>query len=159
MLGSSISKNSLLLAAFALVAAGGLALTNEGTKERIQKAERAAQQKALFEIIPAARHDNDLLGETVTVPEADWVNLGLKKGGEIHLARKDGELIAVIIPAVATDGYSGDIGMIVGVNRDGSIAGVRVLGHNETPGLGDKIDIKVDDWIFIFNGKSLRSPE
>src|SRR5690554_7615572 len=158
MLGSSISKNSLLLAAFALVAAGGLALTNEGTKDRIQKAERAAQQKALFEIVPSSLHDNDLLTDTIVVPEANWVDLGLKKGGDIYLARKDGELIAVIIPAVAPDGYSGDIRMIVGVNRDGSIAGVRVLTHNETPGLGDKVDLKKSDWILSFDGKSLLTP-
>jgi len=159
MLGSSISKNSLLLGAFALVAAGGLALTNEGTKERIQKAERAAQQKALFEIVPSSRHDNDLLADTLAVPEANWVDLGLKKGGEIYVARKEGELVAVIVPAVAPDGYSGDIRMIVGVNRDGSVAGVRVLAHNETPGLGDKIELRKSPWILGFEGKSLQSPE
>lgn len=158
MLGASISKNSLLLGVFALIAAGGLALTNEGTKERIQKAERAAQQKALFEIIPRAEHDNDLLADTIPVPEADWTLLGLKKGGEIHLARRADELVAVIIPAVAPDGYSGEIRMIVGVKRDGSIAGVRVLTHNETPGLGDKVDLKKSDWILDFKDKSLEAP-
>ncbi|HAD09787.1 MAG TPA: electron transporter RnfG, partial [Porticoccaceae bacterium] len=48
---------------------------------------------------------------------------------------------------VAPDGYSGDIRLIVGINRDGTIAGVRVLDHRETPGLGDKIDLKKSDWI------------
>ena len=158
MLGASISKNSLLLAVFALIAAGGLALTNEGTKERIQKAERAAQQKALFEIVPRSRHDNDLLLDTVPVPENAWHLLGLKKGGDIHIARQNGQVVAMIIPAVAPDGYSGDIRMIVGINRDGSVAGVRVLAHNETPGLGDKVDLKKSDWILSFNGKSLAAP-
>lgn len=158
MLGASISKNSLLLAIFALIAAGGLALTNEGTKARIQKAERAAQQKALFEIVPRSRHDNDLLLDTVPVPENAWHLLGLKKGGDIHIARQNGQVVAMIIPAVAPDGYSGDIRMIVGVNRDGSVAGVRVLAHNETPSLGDKVDLKKSDWILSFNGKSLTAP-
>ncbi len=158
MLGASISKNSLLLAVFALIAAGGLALTNEGTKARIQKAERAAQQKALFEIVPRSRHDNDLLLDTVPVPENAWHLLGLKKGGDIHIARQNGQVVAMIIPAVAPDGYSGDIRMIVGINRDGSVAGVRVLAHNETPGLGDKVDLKKSDWILSFNGKSLATP-
>ena len=158
MLGASISKNSLLLAVFALIAAGGLALTNEGTKERIQKAERAAQQKALFEIVPRSRHDNDLLLDTVPVPENAWHLLGLKKGGDIHIARQNGQVVAMIIPAVAPDGYSGDIRMIVGINRDGSVAGVRVLAHNETPGLGDKVNLKKSDWILSFNGKSLAAP-
>lgn len=158
MLGTSISKNSLLLATFALLAAGGLALTNEGTKERIQQAERAAQQKALFEIVPRSRHDNDLLLDTMPIPQDYWATLGLKSGGNIHIARQQGEVVAMIIPAVAPDGYSGDIRMIVGVNRDGSIAGVRVLTHNETPGLGDKVDLKKSDWILSFDGKSLLTP-
>lgn len=158
MLGTSISKNSLLLAAFALIAAGGLALTNEATKGRIQEAERAAQQKALFEIVPQASHDNDLLTDTIPVPDSYWPSLGLKNGGDIHIARRAGQVVAMIIPAVAPDGYSGDIRMIVGVNSDGSIAGVRVLAHSETPGLGDKFELKKDDWILDFDGKSLSSP-
>ena len=64
----------------------------------------------------------------------------------------------LIVPAIAHDGYSGDISMIVGVKRDGSIAGVRVLLHKETPGLGDKIELKKHQWILNFNGKTLTVP-
>ena len=49
--------------------------------------------------------------------------------------------------------------MLVGINVDGTIAGVRVISHNETPGLGDKIDLKKNDWILDFNGKSLENPK
>ncbi len=48
--------------------------------------------------------------------------------------------------------------MIVGVNRDGSVAGVRVIRHKETPGLGDKIDLKKHQWILSFDGKTLQVP-
>jgi len=156
--GKSIFKNSLLLGVFALVTTFILALTAEFTKDRIAKAEREAQQKALFEIVPRANHDNDMLSETIEVPEDAWAGLGLKSGGEIHVARHADDTIAVIVPAVAPDGYSGDIRMIVGINADGSIAGVRILDHHETPGLGDKIDLKKSSWILNFNGKSLESP-
>lgn len=158
MIVSSISKNSLLLAAFALVTTALLALTAEFTKERISKSEREAQQKALFEIVPHALHDNDMLNDTIKVPEDAWVGLGLKSGGEIHVARHTDETIAIIIPAIAPDGYSGDIRMIVGINADGTIAGVRVLDHHETPGLGDKIDLKKSRWIMDFNNKSAQNP-
>lgn len=158
MIFSSIGKNSLLLGAFALVTTALLAFTAEFTKDRIAKAEREAQQKALFEIVPRVRHDNDLLSTIIKVPESAWAGLGLKSGGEIYAARHADETIAVIIPAVAPDGYSGDIRIIVGVNADGSIAGVRVLDHHETPGLGDKIELKKNPWINSFNGKSLTSP-
>jgi electron transport complex protein RnfG len=67
--------------------------------------------------------------------------------------------VAAIIPVTAPDGYSGDIELIVGVNADGSIAGVRVLSHKETPGLGDKVDLRKSDWILGFNGRSLNNPE
>jgi electron transport complex protein RnfG len=60
---------------------------------------------------------------------------------------------------VTADGYSGNIGMIIGVNFDGTVAGVRVVNHKETPGLGDKVDLKKSDWILSFNGKSLVNPE
>ena len=67
-------------------------------------------------------------------------------------------MVAAIIPATARDGYSGDIDFIVGVNRDGTIAGVRVLAHKETPGLGDKVSLKKSDWLLDFDGRSLQDP-
>jgi electron transport complex protein RnfG len=155
---SSISKNSLLLGTFALVTTTLLAFTAQLTNERIVKAEREAQQKALFEIVPRAHHNNDLLTDIIKVPMSAWTGLGLKSGGDIYVARNLDETIAIIIPAVAPDGYSGDIHIIVGVNADGSIAGVRVIDHHETPGLGDKIDINKNQWILEFNGKSLIEP-
>lgn len=158
MLGQSISKNSFILAAFAIITAGALALTNLGTQDRIAAAERAAQQRALFEIIPLHDHDNDLLNDTIPVPESGWEPLGVGGENNIYRARQGNEITALIVPATAHDGYSGDISMIVGVKRDGSIAGVRVLLHKETPGLGDKIELKKHQWILSFNGKSLNIP-
>lgn len=156
-ISQSISKNSLVLTVFALVTAGALALTNIGTQDRIANAERAAQQSALFEIIPPDIHDNDLLNDTIDVPQTALATLGLTSG-KIHRARHNGEISALIVPAMAHDGYSGDISMIVGVNRDGTVAGVRILLHKETPGLGDKIELKKNQWILDFNGKSLQIP-
>src|SRR3954467_7019968 len=99
MILSSITKNSLLLGAFALVTTALLAFTAQFTHERIIKAEREAQQKALFEIVPRTRHNNDLLSNTIKVPESAWEGLGLKSGGDIYVARHADETIAVIIPA------------------------------------------------------------
>lgn len=158
MLGTSVSKNSLLLGLFALVTAAVLASTQLATRDRIIAAEREAAQRALFELVPQARIDNDLLNDTLPVPEAMLPALGLKSPEPIHRARRDGQVIAVIVPAVAPDGYSGAIRLLVGVNRDGTVAGVRALSHKETPGLGDKIDLAKSDWILTFNGHSLGNP-
>jgi electron transport complex protein RnfG len=158
MLGRSISKNSVLLAAFAAVTAGLIAFTFQNTQARIADAERRAAQKALFEIVPQSRHDNDLLGDTLSMPADQAAQLHIPESALIHVARSGGEPIAFIIPTIATDGYSGDIRLVVGVNLDGSLAGVRVSNHKETPGLGDKIELNKNDWILGFDGKSLVNP-
>lgn len=159
MIFQSMGKNSLLLAVFALITAVILASTDRLTEDRIAESERLAAQKALFEIIPVERHNNDLLMDIQPIPEKYWSTLGLELGGDIHIARFDGEPVAAIIPSITPEGYSGDIAMIVGVNFDGSIAGVRVVEHRETPGLGDKVDLRKSDWILSFNDKSLSNPK
>lgn len=158
MLGYSISKNGFILGAFACITAGILAATFLFTYDRIRAAEILAAEKALLEIIPRERHDNNMLHDLWPIPEADLKQLGLQPGDNIHLARQNGQVIAVIIPSLAADGYSGDIKMIIGINLDGSLAGVRILSHKETPGLGDKIDLNKHAWILSFDGKSLNNP-
>lgn len=159
MLSQSIQKNSLVLAIFALVTSLLLASTYLGTKDSISEAERRAAQKTLQEIYGAESHDNDLLADVLPVPEPYLSTLGLKSSADIHVVRQSGDLVGFIIPATAPDGYSGDIRLLVGVNVDGTIAGARVLTHNETPGLGDKVDTKKSDWILDFDGKSLNNPK
>jgi len=159
MIFQSMGKNSLLLAFFALITALILASTDRVTEDRIAESERLAAQKALFEIVPLALHNNDLLVDLQPIPEQYWLALGLDNGGDVHIARLDDQPVAAIVPSITTDGYSGDIAMIVGINFDGTVAGVRVVDHKETPGLGDKVELRKSDWILSFNGKSLNNPE
>jgi len=159
VLGQSVSKNSFILAAFALVTAGILAGTHLLTAEKIAVEERNAAERALLEIIPLDSHNNKLLDDTLTLSTEQSQALGLDTPAVVHIAKLDGQAIAAIIPSVAPDGYSGDIKLIIGIYADGSIAGVRVLAHKETPGLGDKVDLKKSDWILSFDGKSLSNPE
>ena len=157
MILQSVRQNAVALALFALITALLLSSINNLTADRIAHAERVAAQKALLEIVPPNRHDNDLLLDTRPIPEQFWSLLGLDEGGDIYIARSNNTPIAAIIPTVSPDGYSGNIAMIVGVNVDGSIAGVRVVDHRETPGLGDKIELRKSNWILDFNGRSLKN--
>ncbi|MCB1706705.1 MAG: electron transport complex subunit RsxG [Halioglobus sp.] len=157
MLGQSITRNSLLLALFAVCTTALIAGTYLLTKSDIAQQKRLAEEKALLEIIPRSRHDNSMLDETIVVGP-DTPGLGLNEEKHIYIARQHGEVVAAIIPVVAPDGYTGEIELIVGVNTDGSIAGVRALTHRETPGLGDKVDVKKSDWILGFAGRSLDNP-
>ena len=158
MLGQSISRNSVLLAIFAVCTTLLIAGTYLSTRDQIALEKRRAEEKALLQIVPRERHDNSMLDETLPVgPESK--GLGLKENKRIYIARQGDDIVAAIIPARAPDGYTGAIDLIVGVNVDGSIAGVRALAHKETPGLGDKVDIKKSDWVLGFNGRSLENPE
>lgn len=157
MLRQSITRNSMLLAVFAVCTTLLIAGTYLLTRERIAEEKRRAEEKALLEIVPRDRHDNTMLDEVIAVgPEAS--GLGLTEEKRIYIARRGDTAVAAIIPVTAPDGYTGAIDLIVGVNADGSIAGVRTLSHKETPGLGDKVDLKKSDWILGFNGHSLDNP-
>ncbi len=157
ILGRSITHNSMLLGAFAVCSTLLISGTYLLTKDRIAVEQRKAEERALLEIVPATRHNNSMLDDTILV-NASTAGLSLRGEKQIYLARQNENTVAAIIPVTATDGYSGDINLIVGVNVDGSIAGVRVLSHRETPGLGDKVDLKKSDWVLGFNGRSLQSP-
>ena len=157
VLGQSMSRNSLLLGAFALFTTLLIAGTYLQTKDRIAIEQRKAEEKALLQIVPLSRHNNSMLDETILVDQS-IPELGLRSQKNIYIARQDGVPVAAIIPVTARDGYSGDVNLIVGVNLDGTIAGVRTLSHRETPGLGDKVDLKKSDWVLGFTGKSLDNP-
>ena len=158
MLGQSITRNSVLLALFAVCTTVLISGTYLLTRDRIALEKRHAEERALLEIVPRDRHDNSMLDDVIPVGPAA-AGLKLAEDKRIYLARQNGEVVTAIIPVTAPDGYTGAIDLVVGVNRDGSIAGVRVLSHRETPGLGDKIDLKKTEWILGFDGRSLGNPE
>jgi electron transport complex protein RnfG len=157
---ASIRRNAIGLAIFAVVTAGAIAVTQVMTADRIAYNIKAAEARALNQILPASSYDNDLLNDTMDVDSRfNQQLLGpLADNALIYRARNNGLVSAVILPAIAPDGYTTNIDLIVGINRDGSLAGVRVVAHRETPGLGDKIDTRKSDWVLSFANKSLNNP-
>ena len=62
--------------------------------------------------------------------------------------------IGTVIPFRSTEGYSGTIQLLIALDNNQRIVGLRAIDHRETPGLGDKIDTQKTDWILDFNGLS-----
>jgi Na+-translocating ferredoxin:NAD+ oxidoreductase subunit G len=151
-------RSLALLITLAAISAGSIALAFQSTEARIAEAERRAAQRVLFEIVPQNLHDNDLLEDTLVLPAGDTATLHIPEPAVIHVARLDGNPVAFIIPTIATDGYGGDILLLVGVSGDGNVTGVRAMSHRETPGLGDQIELDKNNWILGFDGKSLNKP-
>ncbi len=151
----SMLKNSAVLGLFAVVTVGAVTLIQQATATRIEASARAAQVRALGEILPPGSYDNQLLDNSIAVQDA---LLGNRSPQPAYIALKGGQAVAVILQATAPDGYSGAIHLLVGIQADGRLAGVRVLQHRETPGLGDKIELAKSPWITTFVGKSLSDP-
>ncbi|EEF15894.1 electron transport complex protein RnfG [Actinobacillus minor 202] len=118
------------------------------TKGRIDAVTAEQQRQLLLEVVPQTHFDNDLLAscKMVKIPEAPFLN-------KIYIAKKGSDLTAYAIQATAPDGYSGNIVLLMGVQPDGTVLGVRTLAHKETPGLGDKIETRISDWIYSFTNR------
>ncbi|MBO9481410.1 MULTISPECIES: electron transport complex subunit RsxG [Gammaproteobacteria] len=152
----SIFRNSLGLGLFAVFTVGLISVTWIMTQEQIETQVRAYEAKALMEILPADTHDNVLVDSKIVLEPSPL--LSSQDQREAYIALNDGAVSAVILPVTAPDGYSGRIELLVGINHNGTLAGVRAITHKETPGLGDKINSNVTDWILGFAGKSLGNP-
>ena len=164
-LSQSIVKNATGLALFAMVTAGIIALVQYNTKQQIADNIAQAQARALYEITPEHTLDNDLLADKLDLTSPalrSTMNINalgkLADGSSAHFAKKDGVVHTIIFPVISPNGYTTDIHMLVGVKLDGTLAGVRVVDHKETPGLGDKVEVKKSNWINDFAGKSLNNP-
>ena len=155
-LRQSIFRSSIGLGLFAVFTVGLISVTWVMTREKIETQVRAYEAKALMEILPAGTHDNVLVDAKIRLEPARLLSSPDQR--EAYVALYDGEVSAVILPVTAPDGYSGRIELLVGINRNGTLAGVRAITHKETPGLGDKINTNVSDWILGFAGKSLGNP-
>lgn len=126
-------------------------------RERIEDAQRSARAAAFAELLPRTRFDNSPGDDTALV--ADPTLLGFARERRAYIARLDGRIEAVFLPVVATDGYAGAIELLVGIDREGMITGVRVLAQHETPGMGAQIEPRHSNWLRQFIGRSLRNPE
>ncbi|MTI64384.1 MAG: electron transport complex subunit RsxG [Methylophaga sp.] len=146
----------LLLGLFAIVATTLVALTEQNTREQIKENQRQALLDGINALIPHDEYNNAILQDTLLLPPTQA--LGTEEPTLVYRARMDDEPIAAVLTVIAPDGYSGTIKMLVGIYYSGKLAGVRVIDHKETPGLGDKIDVKKDDWILQFEGLSLGNP-
>ncbi len=150
-------RTGAILLVFALVGTAVLAFTHGRTDPIIVRSQQAERLALIQQVLPASLYDNDLLASRIEVPPDD--RLGTRRPSSLWVARLHGAFSGVVIEAVAPEGYGGDISLLVGIDAQGRLTGVRVVSHRETPGLGDYIERSKSDWIEQFVGKSLLAPE
>jgi electron transport complex protein RnfG len=150
-----ISITAVILLVFAIIGTALVAATYEATRERIAANERATLMRKLNQLVPDDAYDNNFLDDVIDVTAPELAGSPVR----VYRARRNGVPVSLVMTATAPDGYSGSIRMLIGINHDGSLAGVRIVAHRETPGLGDAIDEQRSDWIYQFTGRSLGNPQ
>lgn len=153
--GNPIRQGAIVMGLFSLIVLGLVSQVDRLTSSRIAANERQAWLAELNELIAPDAYDNDLLSDSVSITDP---RLGSDRPLPIYRARNAGTAVAVVLTAIAPEGYSGEIRLLVAVRADGTVAGARVLSHKETPGLGDWIEREKSDWILGFDGRSLQNP-
>jgi electron transport complex protein RnfG len=151
-----IWRSAISLGLVAILGTGLLAGVNQLTRERIAEQERRAILEQLGQVIPPQKYDNALHEDYYSLTSKAWFPTG--QTVTAYRARMQTEPVAVVLKLAATDGYNGNIHLLVGIYADGRIGGVRVSSHKETPGLGDDIEMAKSDWVLGFDGRSLEHP-
>ncbi len=149
------ARTALILFLFVLVFTSLLSGAYLWTLPSIEAAAAEEKMKLIDAVLPRDRYDNKLLDDAVTLDAAP--ELGLGEPARILRARKGGRVEALVLEAVAPDGYAGRIRLLLALRPDGEVIGVRVIAHKETPGLGDYIEPQKDrnkarPWITQFDG-------
>jgi electron transport complex protein RnfG len=125
-----------------IVSAAGLSATYAVTKDRIAEQDRRALEESLRGALPGAR-------SFAEVTDGRVLEAAAEAAGEVQVRgvyRAEGSDGA---PAgwglrLASRGYGGYMQLVIGLDRDGSVAGVTILSMNETPGLGTRV--KTEAW-------------
>lgn len=155
MLKKSMLKNGLLLALFAMLCTALVAGVNQFTYDKIKQQEAQELLRVLHQIVPDNIHDNNLIEHCILIHNQEA--LGTDEPLPAYIASMAGTPVAIALETVAPDGYNGDIKIIIAIDTENQVLGVRTLSHNETPGLGDKIELRKSDWVTSFNGLSLQA--
>jgi electron transport complex protein RnfG len=146
-----VAGGTLRLVGFAAIAAAIVAGAWQLTGERIEANRHAARLAQFAPVLTGAEYDDiDYQRPQVIQPPH---SLPGKRAAHIYRARSGAELVALVFD-VHANGYNGPIELLIGIDTAGTVTGVRVVQHSETPGLGDDIEIGKSDWITTFAGRS-----
>ena len=152
----NLLKSGLTLAAIAAICTAAVAATYQLTRDRIAANEQALLEASLEPALSGVDFDSSITESMLRLSAPH--GLPGREDAIIYRVFAEGAPAAALFAVTARDGYSGPIRILVGIRHDGTISGVRILEHRETPGLGDKIESSRSDWVFQFDGRSIGDP-
>jgi len=122
------------------------------TAPRIADNMTAYATQTINQVLPDGIYDNQ--PQTDVYLASSRTLLGSSTPMPAYRARLNSTAVAVVLTTEAPDGYVGPIRLLIAIDLDGNIIGLRALQHQETPGLGDKIDADKTNWLQQFIGAS-----
>ncbi|MCH8060269.1 MAG: electron transport complex subunit RsxG [Proteobacteria bacterium] len=153
----SVIRSGTTLALIAAICTALVAATYELTTERIAANEKAWLEKSLQPALAGVIYDTEASESRLVIePPHD---LPGSDEALIYRVYFDEQPVAALFAVTARNGFSGPIRILLGVDFDGVVTGLRILQHRETPGLGDKIVSARSDWVYQFDGRSIRDPD
>ncbi len=152
----STLQTAVNLVFFAILGTATLALVHMLTKGAIEHTMEQEKMKLIGQVLPPSAYDNNLMQDAISIAPDNL--LGSSQIRTAHVARLKGAPAAIVLEAVANEGYAGNIELILAIRANGELSGVRVISHKETPGLGDYIELGKSTWITVFKGQSLNNP-
>jgi len=153
----AVWKSGVTLAVIAAFCTALVALTWQLTAERIEANKKAWLERSLQPALAGLFFDSSVSESMIIIPQPH--NLPGKDAAIVYRVYAGETPVAALFVVSARDGYAGPIRLLVGVTMDGTVTGVRVLEHRETPGLGDRVETTKSDWVLQFDGHSLHAPE
>lgn len=151
-----VARGGVTLAAIAAICAALVAATYQLTAQRIAANEQAWLERSLLPALGEVRFDGNITASKIVLEPPH--GLPGSDAAVIYRAWSGGVPAAALFAVTARGGYAGPIRILVGIRAGGSVTGVRILEHRETPGLGDGIEAARSDWVYQFDGRSLGDP-
>lgn len=150
-------NRSASVMAVVLLALGGVSATyllQRSSALQIAAEQHLLDSRKVLDVIPADYYDNQPLKQPLTLTATALPHSTLSGG---YRATRSGQTVAVLLRS-RSEGYAGTLELLIAIDANGKLLGVKTLEQRETPGLGGHIGEWPNTWLQSFTGKSVSEP-
>ena len=148
------TASALTLLLLAVIGIGATYLLQRNSAPQIAAEHRLADSRKLLDMLPADSYDNQPLEQPLTLTDTGLSHSTLTAA---YRATRNGQTVAVLLRN-QTEGYAAAIELLIAIDANGKLLGVKTLKQNETPALGGPIGDWPNRWLQAFTGKSRGEP-
>ncbi|GLH18063.1 electron transport complex subunit G [Pseudomonas atacamensis] len=149
------SASVATLVLLALIGASATYVLQRSSAPQIASEQRLLDSRQLLDVMPAALYDNQPLEQPLTKLTEPVLRHSTLSGG--YRATRSGQTVAVLLRS-RSEGYAGTLELLIAIDANGRVLGVKTLEQRETPGLGGYIGEWPNAWLQTFLGKSRTEP-